>query len=245
LIIVLAMAVSVIVTQFIRRRKDLFALRPIPAFSRLPVLVGESIESNRPLHLSLGSAGIGGASTLLTVVSAELFYQVAQRAAIGDISPVLTLSDASALPIGQDILRRAYQSRGLLDRFHYSSVRWYPNGNRSLAFAAALTGLMGDDQVASNVFAGSFGAELALLLEAATRRNLPTVAASDQLDGLAVAYALADDVLLGEEVFTAGAYLGGSPSQIAGVVTTDVLRWLLIGGIFALMILTLVKGQGG
>ncbi|MEZ4671256.1 MAG: hypothetical protein R3E39_25405 [Anaerolineae bacterium] len=42
---------------------------------------------------------------------------------------------------------------------------------------------------------------------------------------------MSEEPLIGEEVFTAGAYLGGSASQIAGVVTQDVLRWLVILGV--------------
>jgi hypothetical protein len=93
----------------------------------------------------------------------------------------------------------------------------------------------------STVLAGSFGPELALVLFAAARRNLPTIATSDQLEGQAIAYALSDNALIGEEVFTAGAYLGGTASQIGGVVTTDILRWLLILAMFVLMILSLLN----
>jgi hypothetical protein len=228
LILLLAMVVSVVMTQFVRRRRNLFPLRIIPAYQALPLAVGEGIESNRPVHVSFGGAGLGGAQTLLTLASAELFYQTAERAAIGGIAPILTVSDPTAIPLGQDTLRRAYQSRDLLERYHRGSVRWYPAGARSLAFAAALTATIGDDRVSANILVGSFGPELALVAEASARRNRPVIAASDQLEGQAVAYVLADQPLIGEEIFTAGAYLDESPSHIAGVVTQDVLRILLI-----------------
>lgn len=228
LILLLAMVVSVIVTQFIRRRRNLFALRDIAAYNALPLAVGEAIEANRPVHVSLGNAGLGGTNTLLTLASAELFYQTAERAAIGGISPILTVSDPTALPLGQDTLRRAYQSRDLLDRYRRGSVRWIPAGPRSLAFAAALTAIIGDDKASANILVGSFGPELALVAEASARRGRPVIASSDQLQGQAVAYVLADQPLIGEEVFTAGAYLGESPSQVASVVALDVLRLLLI-----------------
>ena len=232
LILLLTMVVSVIVTQFIRRRRDLYVLRDIPAYRVLPLVVGEAIEANRPVHISFGSAGLGGSSTLLTLASAELLYQTAERAAIGGIAPILTVSDPTAIPLGQDMLRRAYQSRDLLGRYRRGSVRWYPAGSRSMAFAAALTATLGDDHVSANILVGSFGIELALVAEASIRRNRTVIASSDQLEGQAVAFAMADTPLIGEEIFTAGAYLGGSPSQVAGVVTQDVLRWLLIAAIF-------------
>jgi hypothetical protein len=228
LILLLAMAVSVVVTQFIRRRRTLAALRPIAAYQAIPLRVGEAIEANRPLHVSFGHASLGGDNTLLALASAELFYQAAARAAIGAAPPILTMSDTTAIPLGQDTLRRAYQSRGLLERYPRGRVRWYPAGARSLAFAAVLTATLGDDRVASNVLVGSFGPEVALVAEAAVRRDQGVIAASDQLAGQAVAFALSDEPLIGEEIFTAGAYLGESASQVGLVVTLDVLRLLLI-----------------
>jgi hypothetical protein len=228
LILTLTMVVSVIVTQFIRRRRDLYVLRDIPAYRLLPMLVGEAIEANRPVHVSFGSAGLGGNSTPLTLASAELFYQTAERAAIGGIAPILTVSDPTAIGLGQDMLRRAYESRGLLGRYQRGAVRWYPAGPHSLAFAAALTATLGDDRVSANILVGSFGPELALVAEGSARRNRTVIASSDQLEGQAVAYVLSDQPLIGEEIFAAGAYLGGSPSQIAGIVTQDLLRTLLI-----------------
>ncbi|MCB9453680.1 MAG: hypothetical protein H6672_19800 [Anaerolineaceae bacterium] len=228
LILLFTTVVSIVVTQFARRRRDLFLLRDIPAYATLPVMVGQAIEANRPVHVSWGSAGLGGVNTLLTLASAELFYQVAERASIGAASPILTVSDPIALPLGQDTLRRAYRSRGMLDRYQGSSVRWYPYGARSMAFAAALTATLGDDQVGMNTLVGSFGTELALIAEAAIRRNQPLIAASDQLEGQAVALVMSDHWLIGEEIFTAGAYLEGNPSHVASLVTQDVLRFLLI-----------------
>lgn len=234
LILVLALTVSVIVTQFARRRRDLVALRAIPAYDALPLWVGASIEADRPLHVSLAGVGIGGSSTLLTLAGNELYHQTANRAAIGDRPPLLTASDPSAIPLVYGTLRRAYADRGRLDRAQLGgAVRWYPTGPRSLAFAAALTATLGDEQPFGSLLMGSFGSELALVLDAAARRHQATIATSDQPEGQAVAFALADHPLIGEEIFTAGAYLGGDASQIGSVVTLDVLRWLLIVGILA------------
>jgi hypothetical protein len=228
LILLAAMVVIVVVAQFIRRRRDIVTLRTIPAYHTLPTMVGEAVEANRPMHVSLGNVGLGGSSTVLALASAELFYQVAERAAIGGIAPILTVSDTSAIPLGQDMLRRAYASRGLIKRYQSDSVRWYPGGGHSLAFASALTATLGDDRVSSSVLAGSFGIELALVADAAARRNQGVIATSGQLEGQAVAYVMSDQPLVGEEVFVAGGYLGGTTTQVASVVALDVMRWLLI-----------------
>src|SRR3954447_7205670 len=135
----LTLVVTIIVTQFVRRRRSLYTLREIAAFQRLPSMIGEAIESNRPVHVSSGNAGIGGTSTLVALASAELAYQVTRRAVIGTAAPIFTVGDASALPLAQDTLRRAYASRGMVSSAPYSSARWYPGGGHGLALAAALT----------------------------------------------------------------------------------------------------------
>jgi hypothetical protein len=242
LIIVTTLVLTVVVTQFVRVRKNLVTLRAIPAFESLSSLVGLVIESNRPLHLSFGSSALGDEATPLTLAGAELFYQVARLAAIGDLSPIITLSDSSALPVGQDVLRRAYSSRNRVNPNLYNSVRWYPAGNSSIAFAAALTTLPHDDQISANILAGRFGTEVALILEAGARHDLPAVAVSDSLEGQAVAYAFSSEILIGEEIFAAGTYLSDSSAQRGATITIDVLRWLLVAVLFGGLIIALLNG---
>ena len=236
IILVIAFVATVIATQVIRRRRYAFPVRVIPAYESLTLMIGAAIEANRPVHMSAGSAGMGNSNTLLALANAELFYRVAQQAAIGATSPIITTSDSTAIPLGHDTLRRAFESRDLLDRYQASGVRWFPSGPRSLAFAAVVTAMLGVDRVNANVLVGSFGPELALITEAAARRNQSLIAASDQLEGQAIAYAMSDHPLIGEEIFAAGAYLGDSASQKASLVALDLLRWLLIVGIILIAI---------
>lgn len=241
-LILVALVALVVAAQIQRRRQQAFALRPIAAYEALPDLVGAAIEANRPLHLSLGSAGLGGNSTLLALAGTELLYQVARRSAIGAVPPLFTVSDTTAIPLGHDTLRRAYQARNLLERYRPGAVRWYPAGPRSLAFAAGLTAAMGDDNVSANLLAGSFGPELALIAEAAHRRDQPLIAVSDQPEGQAVAYAFSDQPLIAEELFAGGAYLSTDAAQVGALVAQDVLRWLLIA---ALVVSAVLAAAGG
>jgi hypothetical protein len=90
---------------------------------------------------------------------------------------------------------------------------------------------MSSDQVSGNVLIGSYGMELALILDASARRRLASVASSDQLEGQAVAWALSDRPLVGEEVFVAGAYLGENATQLGSLIALETLRGVLIVGI--------------
>lgn len=241
MILLLALVVTLLTTQFVRRRRQAFVLREVPAYSTMPMHIGASIEANRPVHFSMGSASLGGDSTLLALASAEAFYWLGQRAVISPAAPILTVSDTTAAPLAYDILRRAYRSRGRLGQYR-GGVRWYPAGPRSLAFAAALTATMGDDAVGANFLMGSFGPELALVADAAFRRDQALIAASDQLEGQAVAYVMSDQALIGEEIFVAGAYLGDEKTPVAAAGAQDVLRWILIASMLVTAALAVVRG---
>ncbi len=239
LIILTAFATLAIGAQFARRKRAAFPIRAIAAYQAIPDHIGLTIEKGRGLHVSLGSAGIGGGTTLAALAANELLYQISYRASIAGVVPAATASDPTAIPLAYGTLQAALRQRGALPHRTFDpAVQWYAGGGgRSLAFAAVLTGVMSNERAAFNTFAGSFGAELALPLLAAQRSRSASLATSDQLEGQAVAYVMADQALLGEEVYAAGAYLGDSAAGLGGVIAQDILRWIIIA---ALLIPTVI-----
>ena len=89
--------------------------------------------------------------------------------------------------------------------------------------------------------AGGFGAELALMLDSADRRGQASLAVSDRLDGQAVAYALADHALIGEELFAASSYVSEDGGGRIDAATLDVWRGLIILGLTVLLLLEFSK----
>lgn len=244
LLTILVLLVVFTVNLIVRRRKAT-ALRPISGFTLLPKAAAASIESRRPLHLSFGGAALGSESTPLALAASDFFYHATRASTLSDAPPILTASDTTAIPLALDTLRRAYASRGMLSSYQPVKVRWYAPGGRSLAFTAALMAMQREEQVMANFFSGSFGTEIALTLDAAQRDQRSTVVGSDQLEGQAVAYAMADHALLGDELFAASAYLGQDYSSINRSISVDVLRWLLVFAVFLLFLITALRGLGG
>ena len=233
-----ATAVLVYTARFLgARRGKRRQQRRLTGLERLPAWTGRAVEAGRPLHLGFGSAGVGEDNTAVALANAEFFYHIIQGASAGDASPVLTTSAAATVPLAQDTLRRAWRGGDFLAR-----AQWTPQGPRSLAYAAAISATTGADEPAAHILAGSFGPELALMLDSAARRSQPSLAVSDQLAGQAVAYAMADECLIGEELFAAPGYVADGWRAGADAVVMDVWRGLLIMGLAAALLLEATKG---
>lgn len=237
---VLATVVLVYTARFFQARKARRARRgaqrQIASFDALSGWAEGAIESNRPLHLAFGSAGVGEDNTAVALVGAEFFYHLTRRVGAGDVSPIVSTSAAATVPLGQDTLRRGWPRGGALTR-----TQWYPQGKRSIGYAAAVSGAVESERPSAHIFAGSFGPELALMIESADRRGQGSLAVSDQLQGQAVAYAMADQALIGEELFAAASYVAEEGRAPADAIVMDVWRALLIMGVTVALLLEAAK----
>ncbi len=242
-VIVLALGFTLVGTVLWRRWR--LSLRPIRAFAALPALVDEAIESDKTVHVSFGNAGVGAETTLTALVGAEVLDTLAERAAIGDRSPIVTLSDPLGLALAQDTLRRAYTARGVPKRFDNLAATWLPQGPGSLAFAAGAASLAADENASANVLIGRFGTEMIVIGEMGARHDAVQVAGSDLLEGQAAAFAMSDMPLIGEEMFVGGAYLSQDPVKRGGVLAQDALRiGLIVIIVVGFIIATLTAGAG-
>ena len=239
LLLPLLVALGLALASFTIGRRSARSFRVMPAWRALPHMLEAAAVQGRPVHLSTGGAGLRGSDTLLALASAELVWQAA-RLAQGPV--IMTTSDSTMIPLGYETLRRAQRARGFAGSLLPGSLRWFPDGPRSLAWAGAATALMGSEYVGANLLVGGLGPELALVSHAAARHGQPLLAASDQLDGQAVAWATATESLIGEELYFAAAWLNPTPANQAAVVMQDLLRWLLVA---ALVTMAALAWSGG
>jgi hypothetical protein len=101
-------------------------------------------------------------------------------------------------------------------------------GLTPFSYAAGTIPVARDENVSANVFLGDYGAEAALMADAAERENSTLIAASDSLSAQSIFYATTQDPLIGEELFAAGAYVGAGAVHEASLTVQDILRWLII-----------------
>jgi len=202
-------------------------LRDILAYIKLRRGIGLAVESGRRLHITLGRGGIYGVQGGSTLIGLHLLQQIAQAASISDRPPVATSGEATQSVLSQDTLRDAYHSIGVDELFDPDSGQL--SGVTPFSYAAGTMPVIADQQVSLNILAGHFGSEVALLTDAAEQSDGMSIAGSDNITAQAVMYASADESLVGEELYVAGAYVGSNPMHIASLRAQDVVRWILIG----------------
>jgi hypothetical protein len=210
-------------------------LRPLPAYRTLRTQVGRAIESGRHVHITLGRAGLHSAAGPTSVAALTALDHLAIDSCASGIPPMVTVGEATLLPAAQDSLRQGFAQAGRLSSYSPIQTQFIAPETNPLAYAAGVSNELHAGNVGSNLMLGRFGAELALMGEAAARVNAPQVIGSDDSTALAVASALTKDVLIGEELLAAGAYLQGKPWQLASLQAQDWLRWVV-------MVLILVFG---
>ena len=130
--------------------------------------------------------------------------RLTERTSVSDRPPIVTSGDASLAILSQDTLQSGYHAAGAEDQYRFSTGRL--TGLTPFSYAAGTVPVMHDENVSTNVFIGDFGAESALMVEAAERENSTIIAASDNLSAQSIFYATSQDPLIGEELFAAGAY---------------------------------------
>jgi hypothetical protein len=208
------------------KRKSPAKLREIPALARLVRLLGLSVEDGTRLHISLGSGSLLDARGGSALAGLGMLRHIAERTSVSDKPSVASAGNSVLGLLAQDTLQAGYQAAGVGELYTPTTGR--VAGLSPFGYAAGAMHIPENENVSANIMIGHFGSEVALLADAAERGNVNMVGASDNLVGQAVLFANTQDALIGEELFSAGAYFGAGASHLSSLTVQDVLRWLVI-----------------
>jgi hypothetical protein len=201
-------------------------LRPIASYDALTKYVGQAIETGRSVHVSMGTGGIGAELTAEALAGLTVLEHIATQAALSGLEPIVTVSDPSLLPVAQDVLRNSYARHGNLEEYDPTYVRFISPDN--VAYAAGVMDILEHAEVAANIMVGSFGDEFLLMGEIGARREIGQVGGTTSPQILPFVHASTNHILIGEEIFAAGAYLLNKTSHIASLAAQDWLRTAII-----------------
>jgi hypothetical protein len=225
-LIILAVSAFLLLAITLWKRKSPAKLREIPALARLVRMLGLSVEDGTRLHISLGSGSLLDARGGSALAGLAMLRHIAERTSVSDSPPVSSAGDPVLGLLSQDTLQASYHAAGVEEL--YSPTAGRVTGLSPFAYAAGAMHISQNENVSANIMVGNFGPEAALLTDASERGNVTVIGASDNLAGQAVLFANSQDALIGEELFSTGAYLGAGASHTASLTVQDILRWLVI-----------------
>lgn len=215
-------------------------LRPLTGYTALAGQLGRAVESGRRLHVSLGRASLVGAGNPTSVAAANVLDYLAITGCASATPPLTTVGEGTLLPLAHATVRAACDEVGRPGDMDVRTVQFIATDTDPFVYAGGITAILPKSEIASNVLVGRFGSEVAIMAEAANRQEMEQVIGSDDPVALALATATTNNVLIGEELFVAAAYLDGRPSHLASVQLQDILRWLIIIAILGLSVYQLV-----
>lgn len=229
-LVILFLALMLIFSAAARRRPELH-LRDLPAFQRLSQAIGIAVEAGRRLHVGLGVGEFNHLPAGSALVGLRLLDRVARTASISDQPAIATSGEGTIGLLSQDTIQSAFESIGAAGSYDPSLGQ--VTGVTPFSYAAGAAQVIHSQQVAVTVLAGHFGSEAALIAEAAEQTGGVSLGGSDSLTAQAVLAVSAQELLLGEELYAAGAYLNAGPLHTASLRAQDFVRWVLIGLILA------------
>ena len=215
-------------------------LRTLAGFRVLPGQQSRAIESGQSFHIALGTGGVGSGNTATTLAGLTVLENLADEAAATDTPPTVTVADPTALVMAQDTLRRAYIRHSNPAGYAPRSVRYVAAS--PFPYAAGVMDILATEETSASVMAGVFGPEAAFIAEEGSKQGFLQVAGAADPTPLGVLYPSVNHLLIGEEMFAAGAYIGEQPSHIASLLAQDIVRWTLVVIILAFSLGALLMG---
>lgn len=202
-------------------------LRPLRGYAGLRSQIGKAIESGSQMHVTLGQASLVSDASPTSLSAVKVLDYLSRDTCNNATPPLATVGEGTLLPAAQASIYSAYQLAGNTEQYDTTAAQFVASDNDSIAYASGVGSLIHQEKVTSNIVMGRLGGELAFITEAASRKGLEQVIGSDDPTALAVATAVTNDPLIGEELLASGAYVEGDPAQLASLQLQDILRWII------------------
>ncbi len=210
-------------------------IRPIPGFDAIDEAVGRAAEMGKPLHFTPGFGGLVAG----TFAGLEVLGYVTKLSANYDVRLIVTVSQAETYAVSEQVMRQSYLEAGKPDAFRPEDCRFISTDQ--WAYASGVIGVLYREKVASNIMIGQFAAEALLLAEAGNTVGAIQIAGTTNAYQIPFFVVACDYVVLGEEMFAAGAHFAKNTTHLGSLRGEDLVKALCI----ALIVIGAVMTSAG
>lgn len=221
--------------MYLAKRGTKVTIRPIPGFEAIDEAVGRAAEMGKPVHFTPGFGGLVAA----TFAGLEVLGYVTKLAAAYDVRLIVTVSQAETYAVTEQVLKQAYLEAGKPDSFRPEDCRFISTDQ--WAYASGVIGVLYREAVASNIMIGQFAAESLILAEAGNTIGAVQVAGTTNINQIPFFVVACDYVILGEEMFAAGAHFAKNQVHLGSLRGEDIIKAVCI----ALVIVGAIMSTSG
>lgn len=216
-------------------------IRTLPPLEAISDAIGRATEMGKPVIINPGepsgySQALNRAETLSSFTAANniVGYAAEMCARLG-VSLFVPISFADTIDITFDTVRSAYMKAGKIDSFNPTSV--YFASGQDAGYNAYMQGLLRKERPGLYITFGSSGSG-AQLEEAARFTGAMVIGGIARVSQVGTRIATCDYLLMGDELYAAGAYVSKDPNKISTIFSVDLIKifWcaLMIAGIIAI-----------
>ena len=206
-------------------------LRKIPGLQALEEAVGRATEMGKSV---LFVPGIMDLDQVETVTGLNLLGHVAEYTAQYETSLNVPVSKSIVMEAGREICRESYLKSGRPDLYYDDMVHYI--SDEQFAYAAGVNGIMEREKPAACFYLGKFYAESLILAETGNSIGAIQIAGTGSPSQIPFFVTACDYTLIGEEFFTASAYLSNKPELVGSIKGQDIVKLLVM----IAMVLTVV-----
>ena len=231
----LAFSIAVLVSIYYARSGQEVFIRRIPGLEAVNEAIGRATEMGRSILYVLGLGGVSGPAT---IASMNILGQVARRTADYETPLHVPCNDPIVMNVVREMVKTAYLNEGRPDSYNEDNI-FFLNESQ-FAYAAGVDGIMLRERPAAIFLQGTFYAESLILAETGNSIGAIQIAGTDSEHQLPFLITACDYTLIGEELYTASAYLSKEPMLLGSIRGQDWGKMLIFAVIVFGVILELV-----
>jgi hypothetical protein len=217
--------VSITIYYYIDRARsdEEIYLRKIPGLQALEEAVGRATEMGKSV---LFVPGIMDLDQVETVTGLNLLGHVAEYTAQYETSLNVPVSRSIVMEAAREICKESYLKSGRPDLYYDDMVHYI--SDEQFAYAAGVNGIMEREKPAACFYLGKFYAESLILAETGNSIGAIQIAGTGSPSQIPFFVTACDYTLIGEEFFTASAYLSKKPELLGSIKGQDIVKLLVM-----------------
>ena len=215
-------------------------IKRIAGLDAIEEVIGRAVETGRPVFDIVGMGQFTDSYATQTIAALSVLSHVATLSAKLGAELIAPQARVDVMPVAIELVKDAYRAEGKLDELNVDEQLPYLSGTQ-FAWASGIIGMASRLKPAANIMIGPFWAESMMFAETFDRVGSMQVGGTARTYQIPFFAALCDYVLIGEEIFAAGAYVSGDPQQIGSIAAQD---WFKIAAIALSVVGALLSSVG-